>query len=58
MLEFTFKVIVDKQPRLPPEAVMSGAVLFSETVVVADTAHPEDRVAVTIYCPPALTTGF
>jgi hypothetical protein len=37
---------------------MSGVVLFSDTVVVADTAHPEDRVAVTIYCPPAFTTGF
>src|SRR5687768_8987544 len=50
--------MADKQPSVPPEAVIFGAVLFSGTVMVADAAQPEDNVAVTIYCPPAFTTGF
>ena len=56
--ELTFRVMVGKQAMVPPVAVMSGAVLFSVTVVVADTVQPEERVAVTIYWPPALTVGF
>ena len=56
--EFTFRVMPDKQARVPPVAVMLGAVLFSVTVVVAVTVQPEARVAVTTYCPPAFTTGF
>ena len=48
----------DKQAMLPPVAVISGAVLFSGTVIVAEAEQPEARVAVTTYCPPALTAGF
>ena len=50
--------MLDKQARFPPVAVISGAVLFSATVIVPDAVQPEDKVAVTIYCPPAFTTGF
>ena len=50
--------MLDKQAKLPPLAVISGAVLFSGTVMVAEAAQPEARVAVTTYCPPALTAGF
>ena len=57
-VEFTFSVIVGKQARVPPVAVISGGVLFSGTVMVPDTVHPDDKVAVTTYCPPAFTTGF
>src|SRR5688572_32872487 len=50
--------MADKQPRVPPVAEISGGVLFSGTVMVDDAVQPEDKVAVTIYCPPAFTTGF
>ena len=39
-------------------AVISGAVLFSATVMVEETVQPEVNVAVTMYCPPAFTDGF
>ena len=58
IVEFTFSVTLGKQARVPPGAVISGGVLFSGTVIVAEAAQPEDKVAVTIYCPPAFTTGF
>ena len=32
--------------------------MFSVTVTGAETEQPPDKVAVTTYCPPALTTGF
>ena len=57
-VEFTFRVMTDKQARFPPVAAMSGGVLFSGTLMVPDAVQPEENVAVTMYCPPALTTGF
>ena len=48
-VEFTFRVMVDKQASVPPVAVISGAVLFSGTVMADETVQPEDRVAVTMY---------
>ena len=35
-VEFTFKVTLDKQARVPPVAVISGGVLFSVTVTLAE----------------------
>ena len=56
--EFAFKAHVEAQVNAPPVAVISGAVLFSGTVAVADTVQPPGKVAVTVYVPPALTEGF
>ena len=47
-----------KQPSVPPVAVISGAVLFSVTVMEEDAIQPEVKVAFTVYCPPVLTAGF
>ena len=56
--EFTFNEMDGIQTSDPPVAIISGAVLFSGTVIEAVVVQPPEMVPVTMYKPPLLMTGF
>ena len=57
ILEVALMVTHEPQARAPPVAVITGAVLFSVTVTLAEPV-PVLLVATTVYVPAAVITGF